>query len=614
MNPEDQNYAAGAEAAQQADSIQKQMAAEAAADAPQVEQPDNSIMASIEADEDVKSLSDVIHEGATQPDPTPTDFTSEPVQPAKKPGSKKPLIIAIIAILIIAGAGVGVWLLMSGKGGANPNDPGNGGAKSNPEDIAFFVADDKDDSLYAVYNGKGEKVADAVFNKVSDFNKFGYAAVKKADTDQYGIVANSGKLSVGYERYDMIEGFSQFFLATKDGTTILIDGEGNKITDVEQSEARNGLYAVFDGTVSTIYDKYGNTVGETGTRKPITESTISKDTICFLNGTTLNCFDTNSGEKVTEFQTDKKLELSSPVASASADRQCMIFKDKNDQDKLYLYYWGDLKPVNNRDFGMIVDGSYEESCHYTDGSTYIAGKDGIKVNAKMIADSPSVFAIVDSEHYAYSIRSNDGIYTLYVHINGKEKSFAAGKTAPEISAEKDLIAISYTISLGNDKVENYFAVFKDSFTPYYELQHNKYPTIAASLFHDFDENNNITTGRTIINKDKGVIYQHEDFTGSISYVDGVYLVRQTKLKKDDYLTAVVGKDGKAIIPFERYDTIKKVGKYFVVKKGTTSSVLNLEGKVVLTGFERIEVYDTHFEAMKDGTTEYYTLDAKKVEK
>ena len=105
MNPEDRDYGAGAEAAHQADTIHKQMDAEALADAPKEAPVDNSILAGIEADEDMKSLSDIIHEGATQPDSNPTDFAAESTQKAskeKKPFNFKPILIAIIAVVVLA--------------------------------------------------------------------------------------------------------------------------------------------------------------------------------------------------------------------------------------------------------------------------------------------------------------------------------------------------------------------------------------------------------------------------------------------------------------------------------------------------------------------------------
>ena len=160
MNPEDQNYGAGAEAAHQADSIQKQMTAEAIADAPEQAPVDNSILAGIEQDEDMKSLSDIIHEGGPKLDPNPTDLSADATKTAelkeKKPFNFKPILIAIIAVVVLGAAGFGIFALISG------GSEGGGGAKADPERLAFFVEGDDGNASYAIYNDKGEKLTDAV--------------------------------------------------------------------------------------------------------------------------------------------------------------------------------------------------------------------------------------------------------------------------------------------------------------------------------------------------------------------------------------------------------------------------------------------------------------------
>ena len=611
MDSQDQNYGAGAEAAHQADAVQDQMAAEAIADAPATPEVDNSILAGITADEEMKSLSDVIHEGSpsTQPNtnfaPNPAPAPEEPVK-EKQPGSKKGLIIAIVAVLVLAGAGLGIWALLS----ANKGDSGNGGAKADSATVAFFVEGDDGDTSYAIYNDKGEKLSEAIYEKLSDFNKSGYAIAKKVGEDGIGMVSNTGKLSVALGEYESAEAFGPFFIVSKNGSKFLTYGDGESIMSVVQSDAANGLYSVYDGSKSTIFDKDGNIVGETEFKKPLTEATVARNTICFQYKDTMRCFDTNSGKKVVEFQTDKTLALSYLGDSASASRQCIFFQDGANRSKRILYLYGKLIPFE--DNGEIMNGTYDDSCFFHKND-YVMGSDLKKIYVKSLNTTASQLVIRDSEHYAYYTRTDGGQYALHVHINGKDIVYDTKTYIPNVSSYGDYISVSYYIPSPGGVLDNYYAVFKDDVKPIYEIKNTEYPTIDAVAFMGIDENRNFYANHNLMNLDKGRLYHFDGFLGYYSYEDGIYLIREHRVHQpEDTYLAVIDKDGKEIIPYEKYSIIYKKGKYLVGKKGSNYTVHDLSGKEIIKNVDSVTVTNTHIEVLNNGVTEYYTLAGKKV--
>ncbi len=613
MDPQDQNYGAGAEAAHQADAVQNQMAAEAIADAPAAPQEDNSILAGISTDEEMKSLSDVIHEGSpsTQPNtgaPVPS-VTPAPEAPAKekKPGSKKPLIIAIVAVLVLVGVGFGIWALLANGG---KEEPDAGGSQADTEHMAFFVEGDDGDTSYAVYNDKGEKLTEAIYEKISDFNKYGYAIAKKVNEDGIGMIANSGKLSVALGEYDSAEALGPFYVVTKQGSSFLTRGDGGNMMSVAHSDSANGLISVFDGSKSTVFDKEGNIVTETEFKRPLTESTVNHDTICFYYEGKMRCYDTNSGEKVLEFQTDKKITLSRLYSVMSSNHQCAYFEDATNSSIRYMYRYG--KFMSFDDNGEIMTGSYDDNCFFHKNE-YVLGDDLKKIYLKPLNTDTSQFAIRDSEHYAYYSRTSDGHYSLHIRMNGKDIVYDTKTQYPHLSHYGDYIAVSYAISLGGGVLDNYFAIFKDDSKPIYEYKSSDYPAVDAVGFVGIDENRNFFANHALMNLDKGPIYHFKGFLGYYSYEDGVYLIREKRIRKaGDVYLAVVDKDGKEIIPYEKYEYVSKEGKYFVGKKGNNYTLLDLSGKVILENFDKITVSKSHFEALRDGKIEYYLLDGTKI--
>ena len=611
MDSQDQNYGAGAEAAHQADAVQNQMAAEAIADAPAAPQEDNSILAGISADEEMRSLSDVIHEGSPSTQPNTGSFVSNPapsVEPPvkeKQSGSKNPLIIAVVAVLVLAGVGLGIWALLS-----NNNDSGTGGSKADPDRMAFFMEGENGNTSYAIYNDKGEKLSDAIYEKVSDFNKSGYAIAKKVDNDAIGMISNTGKMSVAYGEYESAEAFGPFFIVSKDGSQFLTRGDGENIMNIVNTDAQYGLYSVYDGAQSTIFDKEGNIVGKTEFKKPLTEAIVSRNTICSHYEGTTRCFDTNSGEKVLEFQTDKNLSISYLGEAVSSSRQCMFLQDGSNRSKRIMYLYG--KIISFEDNGEIMNGSYDDSCFFHKND-YVMGSDLKKIYVKPLNTTASQLVIRDSEHYAYYTMSDGGQYALHIHMNGKDIVYDTKNYTPNVSSYGDYISVSYYIPSPGGVLYNYYAVFKDDAKPIYEIKNTEYPTIDAISFMGIDENRNFFAGRSLMNLDKGAIYQFDGFLGYYSYEDGVYLVRGERMRKqgETYL-AVVDKNGKEIIPYEKYETIQKEGKYFVAKKGNNYSLIDLSGKVILENRDSIVVTNSHFEALEGGKIEYYTLDGNKI--
>ena len=608
MNPEDQNYGAGAEAAHQANDVQNQMSIEEEAAKPPVPEVDNSIIAGIEADEDMKSLSDVIHEGATQPDPTPTDFASEPAKPEaeKKPGSKKPLIIGIVAVVVLAAAGFGIWALLSAGG------EDKGGAKPDPNRMAFFVEGENGNSSYAIYNDKGEKLTDFNYEMLSDFNSAGYAAVKKVGTETPGIMTNIGKYSIAPGKYTSIEAFGAYFAVKgEEGGEILIDGSGKKLLDIESRMATIGLYSIYDGSSSVVYDKEGTKIGESDSKKPLNDITVSDDNVCMTYDKKVRCYNTKTGDKYAEFDSDEPLTLYlTGAGTVSKNHQCMrLASTDKSNDKLYLYYYGSLYSVEGYKTGAlgVTERSGHGNCFFTDHNV-IFGKDGKAVKMPDGAKSATI-VVQDSDHYIYYTGLGTGSYSLYIHANGEERVIAKDLAyVPSIDGGATHFTAYYQHPDNGFVIEYYANDIKPLYT-------KKAGIADANFSSPLDENGNFIAYRQIYNKDKDeAIYNvpYSVSTASIIYEDGYYFVKGYVLDADDLNLGLVDKDGKEILAPGKYDSFKKFGKYLVAKKGEAYSLLNIDSKVLLENYDGIKVTDSHIEALKDGKTEYYLLDMTKV--
>ena len=608
MNPEDQNYGAGAEAAHQANDVQNQMSIEEEAAKPPVPEVDNSIIAGIEADEDMKSLSDVIHEGATQPDPTPTDFASEPAKPEteKKPGSKKPLIIGIVAVVVLAAAGLGIWALLSAGGGDE------GGAKPDPDRTAFFVEGENGNSSYAIYNDKGEKLTDFNYEMLSDFNSAGYAVVKKVGTETPGIMTNIGKYSIAPGKYTSIEAFGAYFAVKgEEGGEILIDGSGKKLLDVESRMATIGLYSVYDGSSSIIYDKDGNKVGESDSKKPLNDVTVSDNNVCMTYDKKVRCYDTKTGNKYAEFDSEEPLTLYlTGSGTVTKHRQCMRLESTDKTNKmLYLYFYGTLYSVEGYKTGAL--GAYERmasnNCYFTDHKV-VFGKDDKAIKIPTDANATRML-IRDSDHYMYYTQGSDKKFAIYLHADGEERAIAKDLPGvPEIDGGNSYYVVYYEHPEMGQVIEYY----ADGFEP---LITKKVGIAGVSYSSPLDENGNFIAYRQIYNKDKEkAIYNvpYEISTASIYYEDGYYFVRGYVLDSEDMNLGLVDKDGKEILKPGKYDSFRKYGKYLVAKKGEAYTLLNIDGKELLEKYDNIKVTDSHIEALLNGKTEYYLLDMTKI--
>lgn len=610
MNPEDRDYGIGAEAARQADAVQNQMSIEEEAAKPPVEEVDNSIIAGIEAEEDMKSLSDVIHEGATQPDPTPTDFASQPAAPVKEkqPGSKKPLIIGIVAVVVLAAAGFGIWALLS-AGGTD-----NGGAKPDPDRIAFFVEGDNGNTSYAIYNDKGEKLTDFNYEKLSDFNASGYAIVQKVGTEKPAIITNTGKYSIAPDKYSDIEAFGgNFVVKDENGSEILIDGSGKKIHNIELRTTNIGLYSIFDGSVSHIYDSEGVKVGETDNKKPLSTEQVSSSTVCFTNEQKVRCYDTKTGDKVNEFESEEPLTLYLSSGSVSKNYQCMRFESTDPTNrKQYIYYYGKLAALDEKykTGGLVVtERSGSDYCYFTN-HTDVFGSDGIAVKMPEYSDSARII-IQDSDHYMYIIsKDHNQHYSLYLHANGKEKALVEDTTwFPEIDGSGKHYIAYYKGENDSSYVLEYYT---DGLEPIFSKQVG---IMGTSFSSPLDENNNFIVDRKIYSMDKGEqIYYipYELDTGSIFYEDGYYFVKGYVLDDETKNLILVDKNGKEVIEYGKYDTFKKYGKLLVAKKNDSYTLLNIDGKALLENYDSVKVTSSHIEALKDGKTEYYLLDMTKI--
>ncbi|MBR0133684.1 hypothetical protein IJM16_00240 [Candidatus Saccharibacteria bacterium] len=595
MNSDDRDYGIGAEAAHQADSIQKQMAAEAIADAPAQPEVDNSIMAGIKTDEEMKPFGDIINESTPDKDTGAlvSDLELEKPQKEKEPKKKgKLVIICVIAVLVLGVAGVAAWLMLS-----NTASNEQGGAKADPQSKAFFVEGEDGDASYAIYNDKGEKLTDYSYVKESDFNVSGYAIVRKINQDAQGLVANTGKLSVAFGEFETISEFGPFYIITKrDADTYLTDGSGDILMRVLDVKNENHLYYVFDGEKSYIFDKNGEKVFETEGKSSIPKPTSLGKVIC-LNYKETACFSVETGDKLFSFKTDKKLTNN----SISDNLQCATFYDEKSHRYTYNSVTGALRDIGPETTILALQHKNDIGCFFIKTDDYVMGSDGVKLaisNGKTILVSSAQIVVRDADHFAYYQYKEDGGHTYTMRSGGDTKRYDTGIDEVTISATNKMIGISYGGKL---------YIYEDGPDPVYIIE-DKY--IQASSMSEMNEYGNFSTYNYVVNKDKGVLYRSPSRL-YVSEKNGYFVVRES-LKDNGGYAGVLNAKGEVIITEDTYTTIKFAGDFFIAVKDDSYSLLDGEGKVLLEKYDSISVLDSHIEALKGGKTEYYTLDMKKI--
>ncbi len=595
MNSDDRDYGIGAEAAHQADSIQKQMAAEAIADAPAQPEVDNSIMAGIKTDEEMKPFGDIINESTPDKDTGAlvSDLELEKTPKEKEPKKKgKLVIICVIAVLVLGVAGVAAWLMLS-----NTASSEQGGAKADPQSKAFFVEGENGDASFAVYNDKGEKLTDYSYVKESDFNVSGYAIVRKANQDSHALIANTGKISVAFGEYDNISEFGPFYIVTKHGgDTFLTDGSGDIMMSVQDQKSENHLYYVFDGKNSYIFDKNGEKVFETEGKSSIPRPTSLSKVTCLSYKETA-CFSVETGDKLFSFKTDKKLTNN----SISDNLQCATFYDDKNHKYAYSKATGVLRDIGIEGTFLALQHKNDIGCFFIKTDDYVMGTDGIKLtitNGQTVLISSAQIVLRDADHFAYYQYKDGGGHTYTMRSGGETVRYDTGIEEVTVSATNKMIGIAYGGKL---------YIYENGPDPVYTIE-DKY--IEANSMSEINEHGNFSTYNYVVNKDKGVLYRSPSRL-YVSEKNGYFVVRES-LKDNGGYAGVLNAKGEVIIAEDTYTTIKFAGDFFIAMKDDSYSLLDGEGKVLLENYDSINVLASHIEALKGGKIEYYTLDMKKI--
>ena len=607
MNPEDQNYGAGAEAVHQADSIQKQMSIAEEAARPDVPAVDNSILANLD-DEESKTLSDIIHQGTTNPTTAaPTLTTDTTAQKGKHPINKK-FIVAIIGIVFAIGAvALIIWLIVGIVVPAIGAE--QGGATADPNRLAFFI--DNTESLSAVYNDKGEQLTEFKYRRITDFNAKGYAVVATEDRKQQGIITNTGELSVLFGKYASIDEFGAFFIARDEQRAdIVIDGTGRKIEDSFSNFRKYGVYENYDGAENHIYDKNGELLGKSDKSNILIGASEKNGVACFQNGAQINCVDTRTGEKIFTAEHEDFSKGEFRLSSVGEkNRNCALFQNATDESIKYPFYYGEtLSPLDDIG-GLIVSelpgntsGCFFYGISSQDSHQAIAGGDGIAIDLDNLDANTARIFIRDSTHYAYV--KNDS--------NFKNGILRIGDEALEISDERMLY-------VGGNK--DYLTVYSDGQISFYKDRTEPYFSVEGAGYQiynttDLDENDNIIVGGSLYHKDGTLLYEAPN--SYLSYLNGKYYA-SASAKTNAPHVAVIDKNGHVLVDFpsdedaDKHDRLTLAGDYIIMHKTNgTYSLLDSSCKEVLSDYKNIEVFDSHIEAIRDNKIFYFTLDLKQL--
>lgn len=588
MNPEDSMPNAASETIEQTAAVEKQMGAEQAAAEAATPKPevDNSILAEPTTETLIENEPKPLFEIAASPakvDPTvlkAEDMLVAPdttPKPAKK--SNKTPIFIVIALIALALVGLGVWALASFLG------KDNGGAVANPERTAFFLENQKGDGTFALFDDTGAKLTDFTYSDKYAFTEEGYAIVRE-NGSEVAILANNGRLSVPYGKYSDISQTGVFFLATeKNGDKVLIKGDGEKITDVDDCYALNGIIVASLGDEINIYTIKGESLGKLNdSEKPKGKKAI-KNTIAINAGGYLYMIDTNTGDVILKIEQKEAYNIFGMNNTRTTYALQNVRTGKYDAVIIAGKYFEWDYSEKHLPF-TASDGDYVYYENSAVEGYWIMGSDGKKIKTEKVNGHTVFF---DSEHYAYMPYSTK---TLTVVVKGETKAI------------NDVYKLSHSD-------ENYIIVHDNAPTEIYDKDLKlirKFPKNSYSISGP-DKNGNYLLDRgTIVNEKNEIIeLPKEARSASITVLEnGDYLLENYEKEM-----GIIDAEGKEKLKFDRYTDIKIENGVMAAKDKDDKFVLfDADYNITLKDFDTINIKDGYVEATKGDKLEYYTYSGK----
>lgn len=208
--------------------------------------------------------------------------------------------IILIIILLIAVLGVVIFIIFKSS-------------KTNESSVtydskAFFLKNSE--NKYALFDENGNKLTDFIFTYVSSFVN-GKAVVEK--NDEYGIINDSGKMTVDFSKYSHITDIRGMFEATnEDYHHYLIDGNGKVLFDMEDiSFLSSSEYLIFEdekGKNYKLLNDNGKVIDTFPFNKSDDEPSIKKDSdyVAIFYDNKNYIYNLNTGKKIISFNSDSR--------------------------------------------------------------------------------------------------------------------------------------------------------------------------------------------------------------------------------------------------------------------------------------------------------------------
>ena len=568
MNPNDAAPNAAKETIDQANSVEKQMKVEADTTAEANAEPaaDNSII----SDVNYKPLSEI---AAAKPDVPAVDPTvlvnangPEQFKARKIKDKRTPAIIGFIAGAVVL-AGLAIWGIVAFLS----HDSGGAVAKEGVK--AFFIENANGDGTYLAFNDEGERISEASFKDASEFNSKGYAVVRNKDGDKYAILTNTGKFSIPYDKYSKIEALGPFFLASKDGETLLIDGTGKEIMkSVSRGELTHGLPVVATNQFTTIFSGDGEKIGEYTSTLTSVSKIVKNGMSTILGGDTLYVIDVNNGSVIASFKTDTLYEIRYVTGDGT---MAIISGDVNrDADKYKVLHDGKIFDWKDAQSPQ----AQKDHLYYTKGTKkVIFAKD----DKPFEVGAGKNMLVFDSEHYAsYLLDYGIGYHDFVVVSNGESKAIDG-------LSEIEKTTGGYNIKFKETRRGN--IVDKDGNLLFDEQKIDEKEIF--KITGPYQNGYYIANNHFLYDKDLNEIANADVLDMLEPMDDGNYLI--------DHLSKTYGvmdKDGKILIKSDACASLEVAGSYYLC--GTSAneySLYNKEGKALLEGFKSILVKDSHIE-------------------
>ncbi len=273
---------------------------------------------------------------------------------------------------------------------------------------AFFLQESGDTLKYALFNNEGKRLTgfDYIF---TDSFVDGYALVQN-DNEQYGVIDETGKMSIGFDKYDTLESQSGFYIAIKDDNSSVVLGDGRIVADQYDE-----LITTYDSPFAIIkkaddYMVYSVKGDHLATFKSENVPTIESGddrSITVVNYDGHVMFFNNMTHKLDLIRdTDKTYS----IGSVSASKKVVYLNDA-------IYANGKL--VDLGDACQSID--YIENLVVSDGYAVCVNEDSKKLIrhgsvSDVVVDENTL--IFDEDHYAFlNLETNN----LEVYVNGGMK-------------------------------------------------------------------------------------------------------------------------------------------------------------------------------------------------